>query len=249
MSLHPSISQNFEFLGTDYSKGSAYALNKTRTLFRDAIAKGKIPGFKLRAMHITADPNGWASLAREFNTRIIWQYRKNVFKTGLGIYARMVYNDYTATGGIKTEDYKSETDRCNMGIGCSFAIHDWDKFHAIITGRVQQDLEMVRAVKIVDDGRDCAFELPYEDYLYYKEETISDLFTFLGLTPTKFDTFRVKATKDSMCEVVENFDELCEHFYGCPIWQPFLEDTENECRCTKFAYGSSKYCSMFTRDE
>lgn len=253
LSIHSRIENKFEFLHPLLSDTANYsaaqALNMTRTFFDDAISRGKIPGYKVRSIHIFADPQAWEDLAREYDTRIIWQYRKNLFKTALGIYAEEVYDDDTATGGIKVKDLEKVDDRCDLGIGCSFAINEWGVFHEILTSRIRQDVHIMRAVKVLDGGRDCTFELPYEDYLYHKEDTLNDLFTFLGLQMESTDTYKAKATGDSLCDVVENFDELCTNFYGCPVWQPFLEDFENDCRCTNFTHGSAEYCSTFGERE
>lgn len=248
LASHPSIENKFEFLDRDYTVSrevAAQAINKTRAFFRQAIANGKIPGYKIRAFHVLADPEGWNELVKEFDTRIIWQYRKNVFKTSIGVYRRIVFNDYTATGGIKVEDVESDEDKCKMGVGCTFRIDNMTKFHEIVQNRIQQDIDMLRAVKALDGDRSCVFEMPYEDYLYYKEESMKDLFQFLGLKLHTLETFRLKATSDSLCDVVENFDDLCTSFYGCPNWQPYLDDFENNCRCTNYVHGDTRYCPMF----
>lgn len=250
MAQNEMIQHGFEYLKPyKFPEETALTLNKTRQFFQSAIQAGRIPGFKIRALHINANPSAWAQLSREFDTRIIWQYRKNIFKTALGIYARAVLNDSTATGGIGVKEMAGVKNRCDLGVGCSFEIKQWKTFHEIMTGRIRQDTDMMKAVKVLDDERKCIFELPYEDYLYHKEETMTELFRFLGLKAGTMETFRVKATADSLCEVVDNFDELCEKFYGCPIWQPYLDDFDNECRCTKFQTGSDEFCSMYAKTE
>ncbi len=42
---------------------------------------------------------------------------------------------------------------------------------------------------------------------------------------------RRKATKDNLCEVVSNWDEVCEAFYGCQQWRSMMEDLDNGCTC------------------
>lgn len=250
MAQHPRIEHGFEYLKPlKFPEETALTINKTREFFQSGIAAGRIPGFKIRALHINANPSAWAALTQEFDTRVIWQYRKNVFKTALGIYARTVLNDSTATGGIGVKEMVGVKDRCDLGVGCSFPITQWKVFHEIMTGRIRQDTDMMKAVNVLDGGRNCMFELPYEDYLYDKEETLTELFRFLGLKATSMETFRVKATGDSLCEVVDNFDELCEKFYGCPIWQAYLDDFDNDCRCTKFQTGTAEFCSMYAKTE
>lgn len=99
------------------------------------------------------------------------------------------------------------------------------------------------------DGRGekgCVREIPYEDYLYDRVEAMSDIMQFLGLRhePTKPDRF--KATSDSMCEAIENWDEVCDKLYGCVLWQHMLEDVRNGCYCKMSGgFPISKYCDIF----
>lgn len=246
LNMHPKIDNKLEWLeNVNVKRGeSLKAINMTEEFFQESMKNGKIPGFKIRAHFILDEPEKWASLVKKYDTRIIWQYRKNVFKTSLGIYRRVMFNDYTATGGIKVTDISNGEKTCEMGIGCSFRIDDFARFHEIVVSRILQDIDVVKAVRVLDGDRGCVFEMPYEDYLYYKTESMRDLFGFLGLDLYSVDTWRAKATSDSMCQVIQNFDQLCETFYGCPYWQPFLDDFENDCRCTNFTHSEDRFCTM-----
>lgn len=217
------------------------ALAETKAFFKQGIANGLTPGFKIRSYHVIPKPEEWAKLVKEFDTRIIWQYRKNVFKSAIGTYQKEVLGDATAISGIKKSDVKG--DRCAMGVGCKFRIDNLDTFHEMLKNRLTYQNDISRAVEILDAGRDCVMELPYEDYLYYPRETIHDLQTFLGLRYETTAPDRIKATKDSLCDVVENFDQLCQAFYACAVWQPYLDDHINNCRCTRFSKGTAKYCA------
>lgn len=247
MQQHPLITHEFEYLDREKvpAQDSKTALNMTREFFKKTIAEGKIPGYKIRAHHVLADAEGWQQLTREFNTRIIWQYRKNVFKVSVGTYARLVLGDNSKAGGFNIKGLKDK-EQCDLGVGCSFRITDWAEFHRMLTGRIAYDLDMMNAARILDAGRECILELSYEDFFYHRDDAISDLWKFMGLKPVEYATYLVKATGDNLCEVIENYDEMCTMFYGCPVWQPHLEDFHNNCRCRNFTYGSGDYCSMYS---
>lgn len=246
MQQHSQIKHEFEYLDREKvpPEDSETSLNMTREFFKKTIAGGLIPGYKIRAHHVLADVEGWQQLVREYDTRVIWQYRKNVFKVSVGTYARLVLGDNLKAGGINIKHTENST-QCELGVGCSFRITDWAEFHRMLTGRIAYDLDMMNAARSLDGGRECIFELTYEDFLYHREESIADLWKFMGLKPINYDTYLVKATGDNLCEVIENYDEMCTMFYGCPIWQPHLEDFHNDCRCRNFSYGSGDYCSMY----
>lgn len=247
MHQHPKIHHEFELLDREKvpRDDGAAALNMTRQFFTKAIANGEIPGFKIRSYHILADVEGWRKLTEEFDTRIIWQYRKNVFKVAIGTYARLVLGDDSKAGGFAQTEVEGKN-KCELGVGCSFRIDDWTELHKIITSRIEYDTDVMKATSVLDGGRQCIFELPYEDFLYHQKDTYSDLWRFLGIPPLKsYDTYTAKATDDSLCDVIENFDELCTNFYGCPIWQQYLDDFHNNCRCRNFISGVNTFCSMY----
>lgn len=225
-----------------YSNNTDLALNYTRTFFDNAIAnmKGKVPGFKIRPYHIRKDPAAWAQLAREYGTRIIWQYRLNALKQAVGEYSYRYFHDNSIIEGLRSAEEVKE--RCNTGIGCSFAIKDMQFFHAIITNIIGGDFTINEATSLMADGSDCIHELRYEDYLYHREGSLYDLFEFLGLSQVKTKPLRFKATKDNLCEVVENWDELCRTFYGCAVWRHLFEDEINGCGC-RFTGSPRLYCS------
>lgn len=77
----------------DLRNDSFGALNYTREFFARGIAAGKSPGFKIRPNHILnkAAQRHWQGLVREFETRIIWQYRENIFKQAVGEYTHRKY--------------------------------------------------------------------------------------------------------------------------------------------------------------
>lgn len=216
------------------------AIAETRKWFDEGIAKGKTPGFKIRAHHLIGAEEEWAKLVKEYGTRVIWQYRKNVIKSTLGTYQSEYLNDSTAIGGIKVND--AVGDRCDIGVGCKFRVDNFPFFHVLLQKRLTYEMQIVRAVHVLDRPGTCTLEVPYEDYLYHGKETMDDIQKFLGLKREYNEPSRVKATQDSLCDVVSNFDDLCNAFYGCAIWQPYFDDMVNNCRCRHFASSPAQYC-------
>lgn len=224
----------------EYETNTTLALEFTRELFRRGIAEGRTTGFKMRPQHIGKDPEAWAQLAREFDTRIIWQFRHNILKQAVGEYSYKYLNDSAVIEGLRNETAVKE--RCEQGVGCKFAISDMDFFHRTLTDCVHSDLSIVTSVRDLANGSECIYSLPYEDYLYHRETTLRRLFKFLGLSWEQTQPQRWKATRDNLCEVVENWDELCEEFYGCQAWRHFFDDAENNCGCHKFRSGGTHFC-------
>lgn len=215
------------------------ALRYTREFFNAGIEKGKVPGFKIRPRHILNDPEAWASLAREYDTRIIWQYRRNFLKQAVGEYVLRVLEDRSVVAGLKTEEeYKN---RCDIGAGCSIVVDDFDAFHSIIRIINFNDYMIANATDAIAGGRDCVHELRYEDYLYHRKGALLDLFDFLGLSHAETAPELYKATQDRLCDVVSNWNDFCAAFYGCKVWRALFEDERNGCTC-KFSSSPSKYC-------
>lgn len=222
-----------------YEHNTSLALQFTRDLFRRGMAKGKTPGFKMRPFHIQQDPAGWAALAREFNTRIIWQYRNNLFKTAIGEYTHRYLNDSSVVEGLRRKMTKEE--RCKIGAGCRFRVQNMTFVHELLAGGVTCDREIANAVHLIADGRDCVFNLPYEDYLYAREDTMTRLLSFLGLRQESHPPIRFKATSDNMCDAIINWDEVCKNFYGCHSWRWMMDDARNQCYCN-FKTGLTSFC-------
>lgn len=232
---HDSIAQN-----------TSAALIYARTFFKRVIETGRVPGFKMRPMHIRRRPAEWAALAKEFDTRIIWQYRSNIVKQAVGEYSYHYLHDMSVLEGLKSE--KQMRERCQSGAGCRFRVDDMKFLHGMLTNCVHSDDVIAHAVHLISGGSDvsegderCVFELPYEDYLYDRQGTMRDIFKFLDVPFQETKPSRFKATGDSMCEVVENWDEVCRNFYGCHVWRDMFDDERNGCACNT-AGGSLQFC-------
>lgn len=224
-----------------YEYDTPLALKFTREFFEKGLALDKTAGFKMRPHHIMEDPAAWAALAKKYNTRIIWQYRINLFKKAVGEWTRQYLNDTSVIEGLRGNMTREE--RCKIGAGCQFSIEDFDFFHKLLKAGFHSDQAISSGVDLVANGSSCIHAVPYEDYLYNRETSMAALQKFLGLLPEDHLPLRHKATNDNLCETVTNWKELCANFYGCHAWRLMLDDPENNCRCDDFTSGHVRYCA------
>ena len=218
------------------------SINATEALFSRGIAKKKTVGFKIRPRRVLREPRRWQDLVARFDTRIVWQYRRNVLKSAIGTYALWEYNDTKARSGVVPELHKHV---CEMGVGCTYAIRNFTLFHEIALISWSSQHSIMKAASLLDNGRGCLLELPYEDYLYHPDISMRRLVGFLGLPWRHMEVARRKATGDALCEVVSNWEELCEKFYGCLMWREMLTDHLNGCTCEGITPSSdTRYCQV-----
>lgn len=237
---HPLVYvERMELVDHSDTPNATQALASTRSFFDRGLSQGKIPGFKIRPNHILTLPTEFRNLLTEFNTRIIWQYRQNLFKASIGEYSARYLNDTSAVEGLRRNLSMSE--RCKEGIGCSFRIDNISYLHTVLKEKVRSHHLISKAVNILGQPDTCVREVPYEDYLYDREATIGDIMRFLGIPQIKTEPERFKATGDNMCDVVQNWDDICDAFYGCITWQHMLDDARNQCFC-RHTSGPTTYC-------
>ncbi|KAI0561893.1 P-loop containing nucleoside triphosphate hydrolase [Gracilaria domingensis] len=220
---------------------STAALETTTAFFERGLREGKLPGFKIRPTHILNKPNEFRKLAEKYQTRILWNYRRNLFKASVGEYSHRYLNDTAVVEGLR-ENVTMEQ-RCQQGAGCRFRIDNFQFLHDTIRNKVRSHHAIIDAVHVITGGNGCVREVLYEDYLYDRENVMRDIQTFLGLPYEQTQPSRFKATGDNLCKVVQNWDQLCHNFYGCFVWQKMLEDARNDCFC-KYSSGPTKYCSI-----
>lgn len=237
---HPDVHMNvMELVDHQESSNTTAAAETTRLFFEAGIRNGKLPGFKIRPYHLLTEPALFRNLVREYDTRIIWQYRKNIIKASVGEYAVRYLRDSRSVEGLR--ENLSEADRCSHAAGCSFPIHNVGFLHAIMKRKVHSHNVIVDAVHSVVGVNSCVREVPYEDYLYDREATMRDIFHFLGLPLRKTAPQRFKANGDNLCQVVENWQDVCRMFYGCITWQHMLDDVRNDCFCASPG-GPTTFC-------
>ncbi|KAJ8901052.1 hypothetical protein NDN08_004913 [Rhodosorus marinus] len=210
----------------------------TRGFMSDCVKVGKVGGFKMNPTPIKRNPEPWKQIAADFETGVIWNYRENMLKRSVGRFPPCFLDDDVSVAGVQAG--MSREERCKQGVGCTFKV-DAEKLHSLmVRSKILYD-DMHQAVKelTVNAGRPaCVLNVPYEDYLYHPTETILQMEKFLGLKPYITETWRAKATSDNMCEVVENFAEVCAAFRECSLWGQMLEDPKNNCSCSNYQYES-----------
>lgn len=203
------------------------ALQFTEDFFNEGKSQGKIPGFKIRPRHILNRPEQWRQLLTKHNTRIIWQFRHNFFKQAVGEYSYRYLNDTSVVEGLRGND--TLVDRCKRGAGCHFPIHDMKYFHQMLRMFVVNDKLITKAVQTLD-REGCTLPLAYEEYLYSHDDAMKQAFGFLGLESVKVAPLRAKATKDNLCQVIDNFEEVCHTFFACHSWRHMMTDSRNNCK-------------------
>lgn len=239
---HPDLHvEKMELVDHQDEFNSSEAASTTRAFFERGIAMGKVPGFKIRPIHLLNEPERFRHVIRQYETRIIWQYRQNIFKASVGEYSIRYLHDKLAVEGLRRN--LSKSDRCARGIGCSFPIDNVPFLYRTMRDKVRSHHLISKAVHVVAGQEGCIREVPYEDYLYNRNETMKDIFSFLGVAVMPTIPQRFKATGDNMCEVVENWDEVCRLFYGCIAWQHMLDDPLNHCFCN-IPGGPATYCDI-----
>lgn len=220
----------------EYYRDSGKALEYVTGFFERGVEAGRVPGLKMRPHHLLNPEmrGNWTALAERFDTRIIWQYRENVVKQAVGEYTVRYLNDTSAVEGLR--DGMTYEERCKVGAGCRFRIDNFDFFHALLRDTVHNDRLVADAVSVVAGGGkdDCVLALPYEAYLYDRSSAIRKVQEFLGIAAEDHYPNRLKATNDSLCEAVENYQELCREFYYCHSWRALMDDDVNGCYCAKY---------------
>lgn len=242
---HPDVFMNvMELVDHQNTFNATAAAETTRTFFETGLRNGKVPGFKIRPHHLLAEPKLFYDIVRQFNTRIIWQYRKNLFKASVGEYAVRYLHDDRSVEGLR--ENLTDSARCAQSAGCSFRIDNIAFLHSIIKHKVHSHNLIADAVHSVVGASGCIREIPYEDYLHNREATMRDIFRFLGLPHHKTTPKRFKANSDNMCKLVENWQHVCRMFYSCISWQHMLDDARNDCFC-KSPGGPTTFCETHKR--
>lgn len=254
---HPDVYVDvMELVDHQKTFNTTEALVMTRQFFEKGVRLGKVPGFKIRPHHILAEPTEFRKLFKDFNTRVIWQYRQNLFKASIGEYAVRYLNDDRSVEGLRQN--LSDDARCQHPNGCSFRVENITYLHQILKGKIFSHNLISKAIhevglsvastststELMEKEQPCIRELPYEDYLYDRAETIRDIFKFLGLPWRATLPSRFKATLDNLCKVVKNWDEVCRFFYPCIPWQQMLNDRRNQCFCPTIA-GPTTFCQVY----
>eukprot|EP00178_Gracilaria_changii_P019947 TRINITY_DN578_c0_g2_i3.p1 TRINITY_DN578_c0_g2~~TRINITY_DN578_c0_g2_i3.p1 ORF type:complete len:466 (-),score=75.58 TRINITY_DN578_c0_g2_i3:4462-5859(-) len=211
----------------EYERNTDLAYEHAKELMDRGIEKGKIPGFKIRPYHILNKPELWRKFVRDYDCRVIWQYRENVVKQAIGEYRNRYLNDSSVVEGLSPKQKPCEAGSDQK---CTFRIEDMRFLHSLMTTMSGSDELLASAVRSLERNEDMSI-VKYEDYLYRRERTMKETFDFLGVDWQETAAQRKKASPDNLCKMVTNFQEVCDRFLPCQLWRPFLYDDVNDCRC------------------
>lgn len=211
----------------EYERNTDLAIKYIREILDRAIAKGKVAGFKIRPYHIRHNTKAWQDLANEYDIRIFWNFRENVVKQAIGEYRHRVLNDTSVVEGLKEAEKACDE---KSGYKCQFRIDNVKAVHDLMNEFSINDEYLAEAVRMIKRD-DHMMVVKYEDYLYRKERLMREVMDFLGVDYSETQSLRAKASLDSLCDMVTNYQEVCSAFYPCQLWRPFLDDERNDCYC------------------
>mmetsp|Transcript_30640 Transcript_30640/g.117183 ORF Transcript_30640/g.117183 Transcript_30640/m.117183 type:complete len:567 (-) Transcript_30640:171-1871(-) len=234
--FEPLNSFDFEELNPIDAVAWAREYFSKRTNNTETNPENKLPGFKMSPVTVVKAPDAFKKLVHDFNLRIIWNYRENVFKWSVGRYPYYYLGDNTAVGGIEASS--GVDDRCSVGVGCSFNVLDNRDLHCIMVRFHRVDQYVRKAVSILTEETGCYLEMAYEDYLEDSVGQMTKAFEFLGLKPIVMEPKRAKATSNNMCDVVANYGSVCAAFGECTAWKDMLNDPASACSCSNYEYES-----------
>lgn len=236
--------------GSIAPNGTDAALAYVHSVFHNAThAHNRTAGFKVRPTHLLKQPGNFSTLIRDYSTRIIWSYRSNLIKQAVGDYRIHHYKDKLSYEGFLVDASgvaKRPSDRPN-----SIRIDNTARLRELVKSRARADRILTGAIsKIAVDG--CVLPVSYESYLREPDATLERIQRFLGLdTAERHPSQRAKANHDSLCDLIENFDDVCKAFFGCSQLRWMLDDIENGCSCPQMISASlrvgQKDCDIFIR--
>lgn len=205
------------------------ALEYADRFFTEGAASNTTAGFKLRPRHVLRAPKRWAALFRKHNTRIVWNYRANVFKQAVGHYPIVYLNDLSRYEGLAV-GAKNDTASRRRRV-TRFRIHDMSALHSLLASRLRGEAEVERALGSLG-SHSCVLPLSYKMLLKQPEHAQLAMQAFLGIDLDRsLRAARRKATGDNLCDVVTNWPQVCDAFFGCHRWRGMMDDLDNGCTC------------------
>lgn len=211
----------------DMKTNTDAALQYAESFFAAGAVGNRTAGFKIRPHHILQQPKRWAELFREHGTRIIWNYRSNIFKQAVGHWPIAYLNDTTAYEGIRVG---ANSKKKRSGVR-RYKISDPAAFHRLLSARWRGERDVERALAMLGDDA-CVLPISYELLLRDPTKAYFAMQSLLGLSiDPNIRARRSKVTSDNLCQVVTNWDDICRDFFLCSRWRPMMDDVENGCTC------------------
>lgn len=235
----------------DRARNTAEALRFADEFFENGRVQNKTAGFKIRPYHLLQNPKGWADLLHKHDTRILWNYRSNTFKQAVGHYPISFQKSTAAYEGLVLSNRSKENGP--KPVIQRIRIDNIRGLSELVRGRMRGEAEVKVALQKLAEARkntdnnECILPLSYEDLLRDERGAILRAQAYLGLgMDEQLLPLRAKATLDNLCELLENFREVCQAFFGCPELRWMMEDSTNNCRCSTFdssrLFVSKEFC-------
>ncbi|KAI0560479.1 hypothetical protein FGB62_112g03 [Gracilaria domingensis] len=137
----------------EYHRDTDLAYEYAKELMDRGIAQGKIPGFKIRPYHILNKPELWKKFVKDYDCRVIWQYRENIMKQAIGEYRNRYLNDTSVVEGLSTNEKL-----CAPGSDqkCTFHIEDMKFLHNLMNAMSGSDELLASAVRTLERHEDMS---------------------------------------------------------------------------------------------
>eukprot|EP00188_Purpureofilum_apyrenoidigerum_P000824 Plantae.Rhodophyta-Purpureofilum_apyrenoidigerum.ctg14079.p1 GENE.Plantae.Rhodophyta-Purpureofilum_apyrenoidigerum.ctg14079~~Plantae.Rhodophyta-Purpureofilum_apyrenoidigerum.ctg14079.p1 ORF type:complete len:370 (-),score=58.07 Plantae.Rhodophyta-Purpureofilum_apyrenoidigerum.ctg14079:1195-2304(-) len=207
-----------------------------RGIYAHAEKAGQMGVLKYNGLSVLKNPTQWKELLKENNSRILYMHRTNHVKRAVGRYPYryMHYNGHFGgrMAGEEVNCYNDEGQNV-----CQFEV-DPASIHCMLKRSYKVDKEQQQQLDAVTDENACVMEIVYEDFLYTPDKVLDNVLEFLGLDKRETHTGREKSTNDNLCDVVQNYADLCAAFNECSRWSWMLNDEVNGCTCRNFEYKS-----------
>jgi hypothetical protein len=228
------------------------AVEHAEKFFETAAAQGKAGGFKIRPRHFTDAPKQWMDVIRKHDTRIILNFRNNLLKQAIGHYPIKFLNSTDAFEGYKVDANSSTwTGSENTTTNKRLLIENMEGLAQVLRDRIIGEEKIFRALGYLSaagwDKQECTLPVSYEGFLMDWKASIERIQEFLGLdTKEVHMPLRRKVTEDNLCELLENYADVCSAFFGCQQLRWMLDDPVNNCMCSRLVttkeYATQRYC-------
>lgn len=208
---HPGIRARGEIRKHNHAKSTRRQLTRIRRHFASTTRSVDADGFKLKLKDI-GDEAGLAKLLGELDIHVIHLQRRNRVKHAVSLFNAVRLFKATQNWNLYSEEDQSGP----------FSI-DPAAFEARIQKVEREGRNLTRYVATLDRP---TFVVAYEDLLTRRDETLDNVFEFLGVPAQPVKSAAVKNTPDDLRLIVENFDELREAYAGTE-YQAMFDEVES----------------------
>jgi hypothetical protein len=228
------------------------AVQHAEQFFEKAVALGKTGGFKIRPRHFVTSPKEWMRVLRKYDTRIILNFRNNLLKQAVGHYPIKFMNSTAAYEGLRVDSHgRGPSLESTKSPHSRLRIDDMGGLAQLLRDRIAGEQLVFRSLADLGrfgwDQNECTLPLSYEGFLLDWRASLERIQMFLGISTAEMHMpLRRKVTQDNLCELIENFADVCAAFFRCRDVRWMLDDPANNCMCsrlvTRTEFISKQYC-------